>query len=96
MSLNKNLTTIAKNHKTDKYEHGYTTVYENYFESLRDKNLRILEIGIADGKSLLTWSEYFKNSTIIGIDIHKIDLKEKNLEHVILKFIKVHKAMKNL
>ena len=39
MSLNKNLTEIAKNHKTDKYEHGYTTVYENYFESLRNKKL---------------------------------------------------------
>ena len=89
MSLNKNLTEIAKNHKTDKYGHGYTTVYENYFESLRNKKLRILEIGIADGKSLLTWSEYFKNSTIIGIDIHKIDLKEKNLEHV---NIKVHQG----
>ena len=22
------------------------------------------------------WSDYFKNSTVIGIDIHKIDIKE--------------------
>ena len=76
----KNLTSIAEYYKTDKHEHGYTKIYEKYFDSLRDKKLQILEIGIADGKSLLTWSDYFKNSTIIGIDIHKIDIKEKKLD----------------
>ena len=89
MTSIKNLTSIAEFYKTDKYEHGYTKVYEKYFESLREKKLQILEIGIADGKSLLTWSDYFKNSTIIGIDIHKIDLKEKNLDR---KNIKVHQG----
>jgi len=89
MTSIKNLTSIAEFYKTDKYEHGYTKVYEKYFESLREKKLQILEIGIADGKSLLTWSDYFKNSTIIGIDIHKIDLKEKNLDK---KNIKVHQG----
>ena len=59
--------------------HGYIKIYEKYFESIRNENLKILEIGIADGKSLLMWSDYFKNSTVIGIDIHKIDIKEKNL-----------------
>ena len=44
---------------------------------IKDQKLKILEIGIADGKSLLMWSDYFKNSTIIGIDIHKIDIEEK-------------------
>ena len=61
MTSIKNLTSIAEFYKTDKYEHGYTKVYEKYFESLREKKLQILEIGIADGKSLLTWSDYFKN-----------------------------------
>ena len=89
MTLPKNLSSIAEFYKTDKYDHGYTKVYEKYFESLRDKKLQILEIGIADGKSLLTWSDYFKNSTIIGIDIHKIDLEEKNLSRT---NIKVHQG----
>ena len=69
MSSTKNLTSIAEFYKTDKYEHGYTKVYEKYFERLKEKKLQILEIGIADGKSLLTWSDYFENSTIVGIDI---------------------------
>jgi 23S rRNA U2552 (ribose-2'-O)-methylase RlmE/FtsJ len=89
MSLIKDLSSIAKFYKTDKLEHGYTKIYEKYFESLRDKKLTILEIGIADGKSLLTWSEYFKNSTIIGIDIHQIDIEEKKLDK---DNIKVHQG----
>jgi len=80
MTSNKNLNSIAETYKTDKFEHGYTKVYEKYFESLRDQRLKILEIGIADGKSLLMWSDYFKNSSIIGIDIHEINTEEKKLD----------------
>ena len=79
MTLNKNLNAIAEFYKTDKLDHGYIKIYEKYFEEIRNKELKILEIGIADGKSLLNWSDYFKNSTIIGIDIHKIDINEKKL-----------------
>ena len=32
-------------------------------------NPKILEIGVWDGKSLLTWKDYFPNSTVVGIDI---------------------------
>ena len=89
MTSTKSLTSIAEFYKTDKYEHGYTKVYEKYFDSLRDEKLKVLEIGIADGKSLLTWSDYFHNSTIVGVDIHEIDLKEKNLDR---ENIKVHQG----
>ena len=43
MSSTKNLTSIAEFYKTDKYEHGYTKVYEKYFESIRDKNYKFLK-----------------------------------------------------
>ena len=79
MSQNNNLRSIAEIYKSDKIEHGYIEIYESYFEKIKDKKLKILEIGIADGKSLLTWSDYFKNSLIIGIDIHKIDIEAKKL-----------------
>ena len=78
----RDLKKIAKTYKSDKIEHGYIEIYESYFHKLRDDNLIILELGIADGKSLLTWSDYFKNSKIIGIDIHKINLAEKNLNRI--------------
>ena len=79
MSENRDLKKIGQLYQTDKIEHGYLEIYENYLNKLQNKNLTILEIGIADGKSLLMWSDYFKNSKIIGIDIHKINLQEKKL-----------------
>ena len=89
MKTNKNLNTIAESYNTDKYDHGYTSIYEKYFESVRDQKLKILEIGVADGKSLLMWSDYFKYSTIIGIDIHEIDKEAKKLNRL---NINVHKG----
>ena len=79
MSEHSDLKKIGHLYQTDKIDHGYLEIYENYFNKLQNKNLTILEIGIADGKSLLMWSDYFKNSKIIGIDIHKINLEEKKL-----------------
>ena len=79
MGNHKDLKNISSIYKTDKLEHGYIEIYESYFNQIKDKKLKILEIGIADGKSLLTWSDYFQNSKIIGVDIHKINLEEKKL-----------------
>ena len=89
MINHKDLKNISSIYKTDKLEHGYIEIYESYFNQIKDKELKILEIGIADGKSLLTWSDYFKNSKIIGIDIHKIDIVEKKLDR---KNIEVHQG----
>ena len=89
MGNHKDLKNISSIYKTDKLEHGYIEIYESYFNQIKDKKLKILEIGIADGKSLLTWSDYFENSQIIGIDIHKIDIVEKKLDR---KNIEVHQG----
>tara|TARA_B100000787_G_C16160265_1_gene281037 strand:- start:437 stop:1249 length:813 start_codon:yes stop_codon:yes gene_type:complete len=80
MNNENSLRSLSEFYKTDKLEHGYIDIYDSYFKELKDKQLKIIEIGIADGKSLLTWADYFKNSTIIGIDIHKIDILEKRLD----------------
>ena len=64
---------------SDKINHQYHKIYHSYFNSLKLKSLNILEIGVADGSSLKAWSEYFKNSKIIGIDIKDINLKKKKL-----------------
>ena len=89
MGNHKDLKNISSIYKTDKLEHGYIEIYESYFNQIKDKKLKILEIGIADGKSLLTWSDYFENSQIIGIDIHKIDIVEKKLDR---KNIEIHQG----
>jgi SAM-dependent methyltransferase len=48
----------------------YTSnVYENIFKTIKNSNIRILEIGIRTGASLKLWSEYFLEAEIWGIDI---------------------------
>ena len=68
---------------TDKQSdyHNYVPYYSQYFSSLEDKKLNILEIGIfrptpnngiknaVAGASLKAWEEYFPNSYIFGADL---------------------------
>lgn len=49
--------------------HMYAPVYDLFLSHLRDKPINLLEIGIAKGASLCMWQEYFKNATIVGLDI---------------------------
>ena len=67
----KSLDQIAIEEKTDKSSliHNYCEKYELYFNSIRFKNLKVLEIGVQNGFSLKTWERYFENSSIYGIDI---------------------------
>ena len=75
-----NLKNLSQLYKANKFELGYIDVYEKYFENLKDKELKILEIGIDKGPSLKVWSDYFKNSKIIGLDIKPVKLDIKNVE----------------
>lgn len=73
---------ITRNAKTDmqrlsviywtlKYhQHHYTDVYEPHLEKLRNKNINLLEIGIAQGASLRTFRDYFYNANVFGLDIY--------------------------
>ena len=49
--------------------HDFTEVYERFFLPMRTEPIRILEIGIDQGGSLLMWSDYFPKAEIFGIDI---------------------------
>lgn len=68
----RNLDKIAKHYGTDKSSniHNYCEKYEKWFPFERLEPIRILEIGVLDGKSLLTWREFYPNATIIGVDIN--------------------------
>jgi len=59
---------IAVECGTDKVSHKYPLLYEKYFESLRHKPIRILEIGVKYGQSLKLWERYFTKAEIYGID----------------------------
>lgn len=72
-----NLSKLAQIYGTDKYEHGYTEIYQQYFTEIKHKRFRILEIGIGGGEntkyggnSLKMWAKYFPKSEILGIDLY--------------------------
>jgi len=62
---------IGLKYETDKQNrHKYLFSYEKYMNPYREYPIKIFEIGIASGGSLLIWNEYLHNdSTIYGIDI---------------------------
>ena len=54
--------------------HNYTKVYANYFDAIKDKPLKFLEIGIYKGASVRLWESYFPNA-----ELHFIDITLSNL-----------------
>ncbi len=66
------LNEIGLRHGTDKSSkgHGYLDFYQQFFGGLRDKPIRLLEIGVFQGNSVAMWQDYFVNGTIIGADIN--------------------------
>jgi len=79
----KSMKELRKIHKPVKqYSCTFLERYEELFTPIRLDNLIVLEIGVGGyknpdkgGESLRLWSEFFPNSTIIGVDMH-----HKNLE----------------
>lgn len=66
----KTLEEIASSYETDKTQStGYIENYEDHFGRLRDKPVRLLEIGVLQGGSLSTWREYFPEGLIVGLDL---------------------------
>ena len=84
-----NLTDLANHFGSDKrstvrFAHRYTVLYDLLFSPLRDKPVRLLEMGLAiggpdteggavdrmvDSPSVRMWSEYFPHAELFGFDI---------------------------
>lgn len=56
----------------------YLELYERLFSPLQDKPVKLLELGVLRGTSLLMWADYFVNGEITGLDIEKIQMPEDN------------------
>lgn len=77
------LTALANRYGSDKGDlhfsrHQYARLYSRFFEPLRDKAIRLLELGLqhprdtrrgACAPSLSMWSDYFPRAMIVGFDI---------------------------
>ena len=90
---------LNSNFSIDSYETGGTdkntchsyieNFYEKEFDSYREREVDLLEIGIETGGSLKLWKEYFVNSkSIVGVDIsdEKVDQRYRNIEDVTMYF----------
>ena len=49
---------------------NFTKYYDKIFSHLRNDNIKFMEIGIFNGKSIAMWADYFANGTIYGVDIN--------------------------
>jgi hypothetical protein len=57
-------------YSTDKITHyDFLERYDSFFQELVDRKIKLLELGILDGGSLLLWRDYFPHGTIVGTDI---------------------------
>ncbi len=83
------LNKLALIYGSDKWGgHYYTSHYHEHFHKLRNKKLKILEIGVGGykdphygGASLRMWKRYFPQSLIYSIDIYdKSPLQEKRIK----------------
>ncbi len=62
---------------TDKVQNGFVDAYRSQFQDLVDQPVRLLEIGIFKGGSLLLWDLLFQHpqARIIGIDLALPDIE---------------------
>ncbi|MBA2527426.1 MAG: class I SAM-dependent methyltransferase [Pyrinomonadaceae bacterium] len=67
----------ASGYDTDKALHThYLRSYEQYFDKLQDREVRLLELGVYKGGSLLLWRDYFQKGLIVGLDLNPIQLDD--------------------
>lgn len=57
-------------YKTDKIYHNLLPFYEQKFKYVREKEVKLLEIGCLGYESIKYWLDYFPNGKIYGIDIN--------------------------
>jgi len=70
MNFFENYININKKRPITKWVH-YLDIYEKHFARFKNKNIKILEIGVGHGGSLQMWKEYFgQNVSIVGLDIN--------------------------
>ncbi len=68
--------------------HGFLEFYDKELTPLRNKKIKLLEIGIFKGASLKTWREYFTTGEIYGADISKDYINQsKNIPGVHVSYL---------
>jgi SAM-dependent methyltransferase len=59
----------SKFSRTYAQPHNYCVHLERFFEPLRYREIKLLEVGVGGGESIRAWLEYFEQGHIYGVDI---------------------------
>jgi hypothetical protein len=89
---------IFNHHHSNKDNKGYCDIYHILFDHLKDKSIKLLEIGdINSGANLKAWRDYFINGHIVGCDTNKNSDLDLDV-HVCncLDYMEVEKILKPL
>lgn len=71
--------TLDAAYDTDKAEHShYLRNYEEYFQPLVDQEVKLLELGVYKGGSLLLWRDFFTKGFIVGLDLNAVDMHDES------------------
>jgi len=65
---------IQKKYDTDKSSE-FLSNYEHFFGPLKQKKIALLELGVLNGGSISMWGDYFRDGTIVGVDINNLEKK---------------------
>jgi SAM-dependent methyltransferase len=65
----------ASRYDTDKGP-AYLRHYDRFFGPLRDQPVRLLELGVRTGGSLLLWRDYFEQGLIAGLDTEPVEIDD--------------------
>ena len=68
------------NHRANLF-HDYSPIFYELTKDWASEAWNILEIGVAEGRSLRTWAEWFPNARITGFDIDpkSLEIKENRI-----------------
>jgi hypothetical protein len=64
------------------YKHGaekhqlYLNHYARHFKYVSQRDIKLLELGIYKGGSLLLWRDFFPNGKIVGLDLDQVDIED--------------------
>jgi SAM-dependent methyltransferase len=80
------LTTLADRHYAagdlTRKADSYLREYERILAGRREQPLRVLELGVSSGASLLLWRDYLPNAVIVGVDIDPMPEKLRGWDRV--------------
>ena len=65
----------ARGYDTDK-DAGYLRHYETFLAPLLERDVRLLELGVYRGGSLLLWRDYFPRGIIAGLDVNPVTVDD--------------------